>query len=348
MKFKDLKNVAKPISMFLVIIISIYIIVAAISYISYSYVEVVSEDKEVFIPSGTTLSEQAAILYDNSVIKDTTEYLTYARKHNLENIYPGKYLFRKGFSYKRILRTVGTGSQIPVRITFNNIDDIEALSGRVSKQIELDSTQILSMFKNDTLLSKYDLKPDNALFVFIPNTYEAYWAITPDGLLSLMRKEYDKFWNNSERIEALSKLEMTSREVITLASIVDKECYHAREMPIVAGIYINRLNKGMRLQACPTVKYALGDRTLRRILHKHLLVDSPYNTYMHSGLPPTPISLPSIKAIDAVLNYTKSSYLFFCASDNMDNTHLFATTVSEHNVNAAKYAKALNKAGILK
>ena len=181
--------------------------------------------------------------------------------------------------------------------------------------------------------------------MFIPNTYEVWWNITPEGLTERMKKEYDNFWNE-ERLAKLARTRLTQKEVSTLASIICEETRMTDEMPTMAGVYINRLRRGMLLQADPTVKFAIGDFTIRRVLNRHLEVDSPYNTYKYAGLPPSPICMPSIKGIDAVLNYKESNYLYFCAKEDFSGYHNFARTLSEHNQNARRYANALNRAGI--
>ena len=348
MNFTDLKNVLKPISILISIIAVGYIVIAGVSYVSYSIIKIVDKDGDLFIPSGYDISEQAQLLNKEGFISDTTEYLNFAKKMKLDKVYPGKYALKRGMSYKQLLHIIGTGNQTPINIIFNNIDDLEGLAGRIAKRIEMDSTQLITELRCDSILSKFNLTKDNVLFTFIPNTYQAYWTVSTEELLKQIQNEYNKFWKNSSRVEALEKLKMSREDVINLASIVQKECYYNNEMPMVAGVYINRLKRKMRLQADPTVKFALGDRGLRRILYKHLEIDSPYNTYKNLGLPPTPIALPSISAIDAVLNYKENDYLYFCASEAMDNTHRFAKTLSQHNMNAKMYAKALNKAKIYK
>ncbi|MEG0499688.1 MAG: endolytic transglycosylase MltG [Rikenellaceae bacterium] len=345
MKISEFKSVTKILSVFAGIILFAYVVVAGISFFSYAVLGNVQKSDFLYIPTGSTLSEQANKMVEDGFLKDTTEMMVYVKKMRVGEFQPGKYSVEKGMTYLKLFHMLEKGRQTPARIIFNNIDDKEELVGRLSTQIELDSLALLDMFANDTLLAKFNLTPENALFIFIPNTYEVYWDISEEKLLTMIRKEYDKFWKARE--EKLGAITLTREEVINLASIVEKECTFQDEMSTVAGIYINRLTKNMPLQADPTVKYAVGDRTLRRILHKHLEVESPYNTYRHTGLPPTPISLPSIAAIDAVLNYKKSDYLYFCASDKMDGRHRFSSSYNEHIRNAHSYARALNAAGIL-
>jgi UPF0755 protein len=178
--------------------------------------------------------------------------------------------------------------------------------------------------------------------IFIPNTYEVYADITPEDLVRRMKQEFDRFWNNDKRSEQLKALDMSPYEVMTLASIVHEETNAKDEMARIAGVYINRLKRGMPLQADPTLKYAAGDFSIKRVLHKHMDIESPYNTYKYAGLPPTHIAMPDMAAIDGVLNYETHNFLYFCARPEMDGRHNFARTLSEHNRNAAAYHRALN------
>lgn len=345
MKFNEIKNVAKALSFFVGIILLGYLAILSVGLFSYAVKAKVQKTDFIYIPTGATLSNQAAILVENEFIKDTTEYLSFARKMNYTTVFPGKFSLTEGMTYRELFGILGGGKQTPTRLIFNNIDYKEELAAKIATQIELDSMKIMEMFANDTLLAKFNLTPDNALYIFMPNTYEVYWNISPEKLLTTMKREYDKFWNQ-ERKALLTNVKLTQEEVIILASIVDKECYLKSEMPLVASVYLNRLRIKMPLQACPTVKYALGDRTLRRLMHEHLKIDSPYNTYIHAGLPPTPICIPTVAAVDAVLNFTKSDYLYFCASEKLDHTQRFTASYDEHCKNARRYAKALNQAGI--
>lgn len=345
MKLSEFKSVVKILSVFLGIILFAYVVVASISFFSYAVIGKVKKTDFLYLRTGSDLSAQASEMVKDGFLSDTTELLVFARKMDIGEFKAGRYRLEEGMSYMKLFNMLEHGRQTPTKMIFNNIDDKEELAGKLSKQIELDSLSLLEMFDNDTLLAKFNVTPEDALFIFLPNTYEVYWNISQEKLLAMIKKEYDKFWEKRE--EKLQAMPLSREEVINLASIVEKECYLTSEMPIVAGVYINRLNKNMPLQACPTIKYALGDKSLRRIMHKHLQIDSPYNTYIHTGLPPTPIAVPSIAAIDAVLNYTKSDYLYFCASEKLDKTNRFASSFSEHSKNARKYARALNAAGIL-
>ena len=237
--------------------------------------------------------------------------------------------------------------QIPVKVTFNHLRTKEQLAGKISTQIEADSIAIINQLSDTTFLIETGLNNDNVSCLFIPNTYEFYWNTSATEFLNKMQKEYDKFWNN-ERLKKAATIGLTKFEVSALASIVEMESYKKEERPIIARLYLNRLKKGMKLQSDPTIIFAVGDFTIRRVLTKDLKIDSPYNTYLHKGLPPGPICLPSINAIDAVLNASKNDYLFMCAREDFSGYHNFAKTSKEHSKNARKYRRALNKRKIMR
>jgi UPF0755 protein len=247
----------------------------------------------------------------------------------------------------RLLNLLRSGSQTPVKFTFNNIRTIEQFAGRVAEQLEMDSVSLLKAVKENATLKEMGFDEESAAALFIPNTYELYWNIDADDFVEKMVGEYNRFWNEERRNKAKS-LNMTPIEVSILASIVDKETAKVSEMPRIAGVYINRLKKNWLLQADPTLIFALGDFEIKRVLDAHKEIKSPYNTYKHIGLPPGPICIPSIAAIDAVLNAENHKYFYFCAKDDLSGYHVFARNMSEHNRNAEKYRKALNKMKIWK
>ena len=230
------------------------------------------------------------------------------------------------------------GFQTPVKVVFNNINNLEQLAGRVSDQIEADSLSITTAIRNDSSICPC---------YFIPNTYEFYWNTDAESFIKKMKAEYENFWNET-RIAKAEEMNLKPEEVSILASIVDKETTKTSEMPRIAGVYLNRLKKHWPLQADPTLIYALGDYSIHRVLDVHKEIDSPYNTYKHAGLPPGPICLPSIAAIDAVLNAERHKYFYFCAKDDLSGYHVFARNINEHNRNAEKYRRALNKHKIYK
>ena len=257
----------------------------------------------------------------------------------------GRYAIEDGMTMPDLIRALRSGSQVPINLTFNNIRTMENLAGRLSSQLMVDSVSILNVLNDTSVAASYGFNEQTFGAMFIPNTYEVYWDSSIKSLINRMKKEYDSFWNTERRAQA-EKIGLTPLEVTTLASIVEEEATYADEYPIVAGLYINRLNRGMRLEADPTVKFAVGDATLRRILFKHLEVESPYNTYKIDGLPPGPIRIPSTSAINATLSPAQHNYIFMCAKDDLSGRHNFAVTHAEHARNARAYQKALNERGI--
>ncbi len=263
------------------------------------------------------------------------------RKKYAQSIKPGKYLLDKGLTTNEILNMLRSGNQEPVLVTFNNLRFINELAGAISKYIQPDSVTLLAKFTDPAVFEKYGFTESTFHCMFIPNTYEFYWTTTPDQFLERMSMEYKHFWNDERRSKAIT-LGLTPEEVMTVASIVQEESNKKDERPIIAGLYLNRIKRGMPLQADPTVKYALGNFRIKRVLNSHLAIDSPYNTYKYPGLPPGPINFPEITCIDAVLNATKTPYLYMCARQDFSGYHNFAKTLSAHNENARKYREALN------
>ena len=258
------------------------------------------------------------------------------------NVKTGRYAVKDGMTMPDVIRTLRSGNQTPVSITFNNMRTKENLAGRISQQLMMDSTELLNALNNEAKINDLGFNDATVVAMFIPNTYEMYWDTGVNSFLDRMKKEFDRFWNADRKTKA-EKLGLSPIQVSTLASIVEEEATYSDEYPIVAGLYMNRLRKGMRLEADPTVKFAVGDFSLRRILFRHLEVESPYNTYKNTGLPPGPIRIPSIKAIDGTLSPQSHNYLFMCAKDDLSGRHNFAITHAEHARNAAAYQRALNE-----
>ena len=296
------------------------------------YKKTVTEKTTVYIPLDATYSQMLDSVA--TAVGDMESFKYAAQKASLQTKFkPGRYVFLPDKSNKDLVRMLQMGWETPMMLTLSgNIRGLEKLSGILGKKLAADSAAFMDCFIADSLW----------MGKILPNTYEVYWTITPQKFIERMEKEYEKFWNE-ERTAKAGKIGLTREEVSILASIVCEETNYGPEMPKVAGVYMNRLNRGMKLDADPTVKFALGDPTIKRILFKHLEVDSPYNTYKNLGLPPGPITIPSIKGIDAVLNYEEHNYLYFCANSNMDGTHKFARTLAEHNRNAREYQAALNR-----
>ncbi len=277
-------------------------------------------------------------------LKDTASFAKIARKEGLDtSCQPGRYRLEAGMNNKELVRMLRNGWQTPMRLTLSgNIRTLERLAGILGKKLAADSLDFLAHFNDSLTWREYGLDRQTFLSLFIPNTYEVYWTITPAQFTQRMKKENDRFWTE-ERTAKAQALGLTREEVSTLASIVCEESNYKPERPDIAGVYINRLKKGMKLDADPTIKFALGDPSIRRILFKHLEVESPYNTYKYPGLPPGPITIPDINSLDAVLNYREHNYLYFCASEKLDGTHKFATNLTDHNKNAKAYQRAISR-----
>lgn len=279
-------------------------------------------------------------------IKHHTAFSIYSSHLDLEQTFKaGHYYIQRGESIIEIVRRLKLGMQTPVRVTFNNVRTVGQLSARLSEQLAADTLQFAEALSSETLAREVGYDSLTLFSMFIPDTYELYWTISPEDFVRRMKRESERFWTGV-RDEQCKAVGLSRLEVMTLASIVYEETAKTDEMPRIAGVYMNRLKKGMPLQADPTIKYALQDFTLRRILHKHLRYKSPYNTYLNKGLPPSPIAMPSKAAIDAVLRYERHNYLYFCARPTFDGYHDFATTYSDHLRNARAYAAALDRRNI--
>lgn len=277
-------------------------------------------------------------------LADPASFASTARHHELETGYkPGRYALRPGMTNLELVRMLRLGWQTPMNLTLSgNIRTVEKLAGILGRKLAADSLDFLACFRDPLTWQACGLTRETFPSLFIPNTYEVYWTLTPQQFIERMKKEHDRFWT-PERTEKARALGLSREEVSTLASIVCEESQYSPERSAIAGVYLNRLKKGMKLEADPTVKFALNDPGIRRILFRHLQTDSPYNTYLHPGLPPGPITIPDTDGLEAVLNPAAHSYLYFCASDKLDGTHRFAATLQEHNRNAAAYHRAISR-----
>lgn len=261
------------------------------------------------------------------------------------NMRTGRYAIDSGMNHMDLLDRLRKGQQTAVKITFNNFRSVGEIAESLEKQLMIGKDEILSIILNPDSCRSLGFSTATIPAIFLPNTYEVYWNISADNLMQRMKREYNAFWNESRRKQAQA-ISLSPVEVSILASIVQEEAALEAEYPVIAGLYINRLRIGMRLQADPTLKYAAGDFTIRRLLNKHKEIQSPYNTYLNDGLPPGPIRIPSIQAIDGTLNYMKHRYLFMCAKEDFSGKHNFAVKQAEHDRNAARYHAALNRRGI--
>lgn len=330
----------------IILLVVCVVLLAGVGYTFYRqfYGSVVKEPRDLYVSSRTDYPGLLDSLHP--YVGHTWAFGKYADRLNLsESFKPGHYVLEPGMSVIEVVRMLKLGLQTPVRVTLNYAKTRAHLAARLARQLDADSTQFMQALTDPRLAAEVGTDSLQLFSIFIPNTYEFYWTVSPEDFVRRMRKEYDRFWTK-ERDAARRRSGLSRDEVMTLASIVTEETAKADEMPRVAGVYINRLRKGMLLQADPTVKYALQDFSLRRILHKHLRTPSPYNTYLNKGLPPSAIAMPSVAAIDAVLNYEEHPYLFFCARPTFDGYHNFARTYSEHMANARAYSAALNQRNI--
>lgn len=263
-----------------------------------------------------------------------------------EDIKMGRYDLSSIQTNRELINTFKSGRQSPVKVVIYNENTVSEVSGKISQYLMLDSIEIEQEIQNSPKLKSAGFSGPNLLALFIPNTYEMYWSISANGLIDRLIKENERFWNKNNRKQKAEKLNLSPAEVYTLASIVDRETLASREKPIVARLYLNRLRKGMLLQADPTVVFANQLFETRRVLYKHLKTDSPYNTYIYAGLPPGPIGIASISGIDAVLNPDDNEYLYMCSKPDNTGLHNFATNLTQHNRNAAAYRRWLDARGI--
>ena len=277
-----------------------------------------------------------------------TGFLWMARRKNYaSDIHTGRYAIRRGENAYHVFSRLYRGYQEPANLTIGNVRTLDKLARSVGKQLMIDSAEIAVAMNDSTFRQKMGYTKETLPCLFIPDTYQVYWNMGVNDFFERMQKEHEKFWNQ-ERLAKATAIGMTPEEVSTLASIVEEETNNNAEKPMVAGLYINRLHKGMPLQADPTIKFALQDFGLRRITNVHLNVNSPYNTYLHAGLPPGPIRIPSPVGIDAVLNHAKHDYLYMGAKEDFSGTHNFASNYADHMKNARKYWNALNERKIFK
>lgn len=300
----------------------------------------------VYIDQNRSYDQLVRELVDSAKIQDIGSFNTVASYRGYTGkLRTGRYAISPADNVWDVVNRLNRGLQSPTKVTFNNMRLKSDLIKRLSDQLMFTETELSALLDDSVKCASYGFTPQSIVAMFIPNTYEFYWDVKADAFVDRMKKEYDNFWN-SARLDKAKKLNLSTLEVSTLASIVEEECMYTDEYPIVAGLYLNRLKRGQLLQADPTVKFAIGDFSLQRILNKHLTVESPYNTYKHIGLPPSPIRIPSIKGLDAVLNYAEHNYLYMCAKEDFSGRHNFATNLGDHNKNAARYRTALNQRGI--
>lgn len=334
---------------------SLVVVVAASIYGYMLYRNIFSPntrfaEKEIFVYIPTDADYNKVLEIVSPYITDIERFkMTAEKKSYITNVKPGRFLFKKDMNNNDLI--VALRNNVPLNLAFNNQERLEDFAGRIGSQIEADSTSLMQSFTDETFLKEQNMTRENVLSLFIPNSYEFFWNTSADKFRDRMAKEYRKFWT-PERLEKAKKQNLTPLEVTALASIVHKETVKSDERPRVAGVYLNRLERGIKLEADPTVIFAVknnaNDFTLeiKRVLYKDLETDSPYNTYKYAGLPPGPIAMPDVTALDAVLNPEKHNYIFFCASVTNFGYHEFAVTAAQHEVNRQKYVAWISKQGI--
>jgi UPF0755 protein len=312
------------------------------------YTSNVAIDKyELKIKNGSSFEDVFKDLQANKVLSSETTFNQVAAlmKYNKQSVPSGRFLLKKGMSNRKLIAKLRSGDQDALNLTFNSVWNIQELVGKLSKELEADSITLLNEFLSQKTMDTYKVNVATIMTKFIPNTYDIFWNISPDKFVKRMVDESDKFWT-PEKVAKAKAYNLTTEQAYTLASIVERESNNKKERPTVAGVYLNRLRIGDKLRADPTVVYANGDFTLNRVLFKHLNYDSPYNTYMYSGLPPGPIYMPSTNAIEAVLDAEKHEYFFFCAKPGYASEHSFAKTAEQHQQNANVYHRWLTSEGI--
>lgn len=345
-----IRKMKKTIQNILLLIVIVFAIVAWSFYRTFWFPNTRSGDVPVVltIPEGASFEQVCDSLEAARLIINMKSFTLAAKARKYTgNVKPGRYLVEGEMSNLKLVTMLRAGLQTPVKVTFNNIRTINELAGRIGSQIEPDSAEIIAFLLNEDNFSSDGFKKETVISVFIPDTYEMYWTTSAEGFYRRMLREYNRFWND-DRMAKATQRKLTPVEVSIIASIVDDEVAKDDEKPRIAGVYLNRLRIGMPLQACPTIKFALNDFTITRVLYEHMQVESPYNTYKYRGLPPGPVRCPTISGIDAVLNAEKHDYLYFAARADFSGYHNFSRTLAEHNRYANEYQRELDRRRIFR
>lgn len=335
---------------FLVILVFILILFSLIRFawlVSKPVITGGSNSEYVFhITTGASFRQVVDTLTIRKIVSDRKAFIWWASRIGYpDKILPGRYIVKGGTTNYTFLNILKAGRQTPIRIIVHQVRTSRELAGKLARRLEPDSAAWMAAFTNEKLLSEFGVTPATLFCILSPNTYEFYWNISPEKWLARMKSESNRWWDET-RTSRSNSLNLTPCEVVTLASILEKETNKEDERPVMAGVYLNRLRINMALQADPTVVFAWQDFTIRRVMKKHIELQSPYNTYQNTGLPPGPICLPSLNAIEAVLQARQHKYLYFCARADLSGYHEFASTLDEHNRNARKYQSALNRKNI--
>ena len=305
-------------------------------------------EQYVCIPTGSSFEEVVGILKLGRFISDESDFRWLAEKMNYkkEKMRAGRFKIEAGWNNRQLIQHLRNGEQSPVKVILNNERLPEEVAGAVAQFIEADSLSLINTFKDQAFLSEIGYTNETLLTAFIPNTYEMYWNTDAKSFVRRMLKEHDAFWSKNNRRSKAQALGLSEKEVYILASIVERETNAVSEKPTIAGVYLNRLKIGMKLQADPTSVFATRDFATRRVTEYHTTFDSPYNTYVYKGLPPGPISMASIPSLDAVLSPAQHKYLYFCAKPDESGTHTFAETFAAHKVNAERFQAYVRQKGL--
>lgn len=337
--------------------IILYILIIACfigGFLGYSYytkifkpnVAMGAPEAFVYIHTGSNFNQLLHEFDSLGYLKDIASFQWVAEKMNYTNkIIPGKYKILNRMNNRELVQLLRSGKQTPVMLIFNNIRTKQDLASRIAGQLEVDSTELYVMMTDSTSIHQLGFNKENILAMFIPNTYEVYWNTSAEKFFKRMSREYTAFWNASRKQKA-EAIGLKPVEVSVMASIVESETKQNTEKPVVAGVYMNRLQKNWKLEADPTLIFAMNDFTIKRVLNEYKDVESPYNTYKYMGLPPGPICLPEISSLEAILNYSKHDYMYFCAREDLSGFHAFAKDYTTHLANARRYQAELNRRNI--
>jgi UPF0755 protein len=337
----------KKSSFLLFILLSILLVAAFAVYRTFGpNTGKLSKGEYLYIHTGASYQNVLDSLQAEGYISDMFSFRILAKlAHYPIHLHPGKYKIAEGMSNYSIIRMLRSNRQTPVKLVINKLRTKNDLVNIISQDLEADSASIEKLLTDDTYLDQFGLDTNTAMCAIMPNTYQFYWNTNADRAFRKIEKTYAEFWNSDRKQQAQNK-NLTPQQVIIMASILEEESNKDDEKPNIASVYLNRMNKGLPLQADPTIKFAIGDFTIKRITGEYLQVTSPYNTYTNKGLPPGPICTPSIASIEAVLNAPQTGYMYFCARADFSGYHVFASTFEEHMKNAHAYQHALNERGI--
>jgi UPF0755 protein len=330
------------------LILFLIISVLGISFTFYAYqvvytpnILVDQDDRLLIINEGDDFADVQREMHDGNYSRDLMSFSFLAKIMDYDKqVKPGRYLLKRNMSNLRAVQLLRSGAQEPVRVTFNNVRLIPELAEKITRNLGMKPEEFQAALYKFASSNSFGFSKENVLAMFIPNTYQVYYNITPDALVTRMHEEYQKFWSDERKAKA-QKIGLEPIEVSILASIVQAETIDSDEAPTIAGLYLNRLKQSIPLQADPTLKFAVGDFSLKRVLNVHKEIDSPYNTYMYAGLPPGPINMPEINSLEAVLNFFPSDYLYMCAKEDFSGRHNFTNDYQEHMNNAIRYQRAL-------